>query len=119
MSGIAAAIAFDGSDPGPALASLCAAGAHRAPDGVTMWTRAGAALARLHRITLDEQRLDGQPAVEPGGPHVAVFDGRLDNRAELAALLPDAGLRAGDDDAVYALAAAIRFGEGCAARLAG
>jgi len=107
MSGIAAAVRFDGGPPPlDSLQRMIDAAPHRAPDGSTVWSGAGAALAKLHRLVLPGQRTSGQPAVERDGPHVAVFDGRLDAPA-------------GDEDAEDALAAVARAGRGAAAALHG
>jgi asparagine synthase (glutamine-hydrolysing) len=109
MSGVAAAVSWDGADCLPALQTLVSAGRHRAPDGVTTWVGAGAALARLHRLTFPAQSIAAQPALERDGPHALVFDGRLDDA--------DAPYR--DDDAEIALAAVVRFGADAASRLEG
>ena len=117
MSGLAAAFRFDGGPaPQPQLAAMIGAAAIRAPDGVTTWVGPGAALARLHRFVLTEQTLDAQPAVERLGPHVAVVDGRLDNRAELASRFR---LSPADDDARYVLAAVSALGGSAADALEG
>jgi asparagine synthase (glutamine-hydrolysing) len=108
MSGLAAAVAWDGADVSTALERLVEAGMHRAPDGVTRWTGPGAALARLHRLSLPAQRQGAQPAVERGGPHVLVLDGRLDHPAA-----PNA------DDVESALALVARFGADAVAKLEG
>ena len=101
MSGVAAAVSWDGSDCASALNAMVDAGRGRAPDGVTSWTGPGAALARLHRLTLPGQSTSAQPALERGGPHVLVFDGRLDRGS-----VPDPC-----DDAELALDAIARFGD--------
>jgi asparagine synthetase B (glutamine-hydrolysing) len=105
MSGVAAAVRFDGG-PAPIseLETMIAAAPHRRPDGCTIWRGAGAALAKLHRLSLPEQSLSAQPAIDPSGL-VAIFDGRLDNRGELAARFSAAQLRRDDDDVRYAVAA--------------
>lgn len=108
MSGLAAAVSWDGADCLPALQALIAAGRHRAPDGVTTWTGPGAALARLHRLTLPGQSIAAQPALERGGPHALVFDGRLDEAS--------GGNR---DDGDAALEAIVRFGSDAVSRLDG
>ena len=104
MSGLAAVIARDGSDPSTALASLVDAGRHRAPDGVTSWRGNGVALARLHRLVFHGQSIDAQPAVSADGTQALVFDGRLDDRDALAARLSPRSA-SDDDDARYALLA--------------
>jgi asparagine synthase (glutamine-hydrolysing) len=115
MSGIAAAFRFDGGPPPVReLQPMVAAAAHRAPDGCTAWHGPGAALAKLHRLVLPGQRTTDQPVLERNGPHVTIFDGRLDDRAALAARLSDARLRDDDDDAAFAAAAVARFGDDAA-----
>jgi asparagine synthase (glutamine-hydrolysing) len=79
VSGIAAAIRFDGAPaPSARLDPLIAAAPHRAPDGVTRWTGVGAALAKLHRLVLPGQQIAAQPFVDRASSWVVVFDGRLD-----------------------------------------
>jgi asparagine synthase (glutamine-hydrolysing) len=107
MSGLAAAVSWDGSSGAVAFQALVDGGRRRAPDGVTTWSGQGAAMARLHRLALPGQSTAAQPAIERGGPHVLVLDGRLDQPAAPA------------DDASAALDAVVRFGEDAAARLEG
>ncbi|HEX6463871.1 MAG TPA: asparagine synthase-related protein [Vicinamibacterales bacterium] len=100
MSGVAAAIRFDGG-PAPIhdLRALIDAVPHRAPDGVGSWSGGGAALAKLHRLVLPGQHASAQPCVERDSSLVLVFDGRLDNRDELSvrySIRPE-----GTDDAAY------------------
>jgi asparagine synthase (glutamine-hydrolysing) len=101
MSGLAAAVAWDGADVSAALDALVDSGRHR--------SGAGVALARLHRLSLPLQRVSAQPALERGGPHVLVLDGRLDRQSATRPL----------DDADAALEAVARFGADAAARLEG
>src|SRR5438105_15686041 len=117
MSGLAAAISWDGADCSAALAALAAAGRHRAPDGITTWSVPGASLARLHRLVFEGQSIDAQPAVSRDCSHAVVFDGRLDNREALSMRLPAAA--PADDDAGYVLHAVQSWGEGAAAALDG
>jgi asparagine synthase (glutamine-hydrolysing) len=100
VSGIAAAIRFDGAPaPAASLEPLIAAAPHRAPDGVTRWIGNGAALAKLHRLVLPGQHIDAQPFVHRDSSWVVVFDGRLD---ALPVETRSAGVRAKTDDATYA-----------------
>ena len=120
MSGLAAAVRFDGGPPPlRALDLMVAAAPHRRPDGCTTWSGAGAALAKLHRLSLPEHDVSAQPAVDRGTGLVAVFDGRLDNRGDLAARFAGAALRADDDDVRYALAALVAAGPAGVERLEG
>jgi asparagine synthase (glutamine-hydrolysing) len=100
MSAVAAVVSWDGSDGAPLLQRLVEAGRHRAPDGVTSWTDGAASLAKLHRLALPGQSVSAQPAVERHGPHVVVFDGRLDR----------GGVAAPEDDVSIALDAVVRAG---------
>lgn len=105
MSGIAAAVRFDGGPvPLDRLQAMIDSAPHRRPDGCTIWSGACAALAKLHRLSLPGQSTSAQPAIDRDG-RVAVFDGRLDNRSELMARASDAGLRDQDDDVLYVMAA--------------
>ena len=108
MSGLAAAVSWDGADVTTALRALVDAGRHRAPDGVTRWDGPGAALARLHRLSLPGQSIAAQPALERGGPHALIFDGRLDASASQSY-----------DDAAVALDRVVRCGDEAAAGLDG
>ncbi|PKM21733.1 MAG: hypothetical protein CVV10_07860, partial [Gammaproteobacteria bacterium HGW-Gammaproteobacteria-14] len=56
-------------------------------DAQNSWERRGALLMRSLLRTTPEDRLDRQPVVSPESGRVTIFDGRLDNREELAATL--------------------------------
>jgi asparagine synthase (glutamine-hydrolysing) len=110
MSGIAAAVRFDrGPVPIDRVQAMIAAAPHRRPDGCTVWRGDGAALAKLHRLSLPAQSTSAQPAIDCDGV-VGVFDGRLDNRSALATRFPEARLRDEDDDVRYVMAAVARLG---------
>ena len=102
MSGVAAAVRFDGG-PAPLreLEALVAAAPHRAPDGCGRWHEGGAALAKLHRLVMPGQQTAHQPFIERNGPHVTIMDGRLD--------VAD-GVAGGEDDAAVVSAAVARDG---------
>src|SRR3954452_13644556 len=100
MSGLAAAVSWDGAGCAAPLRALIDAGAHRAPDGVTTWVGPGAALARLHRLSLPGQTTSAEPAIERGGPNILVLDGRLDD--------PRPG--DGEEDGGVGVGAGVRFG---------
>lgn len=53
-------------------------------DAQDTWRRGSAALVRTLLRTTPEDSLDRQPLVAPAGDTVLLFDGRLDNRDELA-----------------------------------
>jgi len=115
MAGIAGFWNLDGRPVEPALISAFSTRlAHRGPARSTLWSD-GALVACLSLLT-GEGTPDEQPAVDRGGV-MAVFDGRLDNRAELADLLPDMPRPA--PDARLVLGAYGRFGHGLPRYLSG
>jgi asparagine synthase (glutamine-hydrolysing) len=101
------------------LTQISAPLAHRGPDGESRWVRGPVGLAcHLLRAT-PESLHEVQPLVHPSGA-VVVFDGRLDNRADLIALLgADADLAPSAPDPELVLAAYTRFGLGFLERLNG
>jgi asparagine synthase (glutamine-hydrolysing) len=60
--------------------------AHRGPDGRSVWREGSAAIGALLSRVTPESHEEVQPVVGSSGA-VAVFDGRLDNRADLVAEL--------------------------------
>ncbi len=91
MSAIAGAVLIDGSDMSDAaLARIVAASPPRGFDGVSRWRSGPAGLIRFHHATTPEAVGEQQPLQGPSGA-VMVFDGRLDNRADLLALLDECG----------------------------
>lgn len=115
MGGIAAEYRMDGT-PVSALAldRVAAAMAHRGIDGTAAWREGNAGLAYAAFHTTGESAGERQPL--ESGDYSLVFDGRLDNRAELCAALDEP---ATGSDARLALAAYLRWSEECAARLLG
>lgn len=120
MSEFAGVIALDGAyDPSDALKTIAATldGAGTAP--LSYHFGDGAAFAFRQRILAPEDRLERQPAIGPGGI-VSLWDGRLDNRADLIAAL---GLREQGGqplpDGTLVAHAYARWGEDAAARLLG
>lgn len=116
MSGIVGVWNLDGRPIEPALlARLSATLAHRGPDGDGLWVQGAMGLAcRLLRVT-PESSEETQPLVDASGAAL-VFDGRLDNREELLAILE---VPAGCPDPALVLAAYQAFGERFTERLAG
>lgn len=118
MAGFVLLLARDG---GPVAAERLAAPmrrlAHRGTDGQRTVSVPGAALGHLHFWTTPEEVGERQPlSAGGGGPHL-LFDGRLDNRDQLATEL---GRRpAGVSDAALVLAAYERWGEAFLQRLLG
>jgi asparagine synthase (glutamine-hydrolysing) len=120
MSGIVGLWNLDGQTVEAQLLSrLSATLAHRGPDGEGVWVQGPVGLAcQLFRAT-PESRVETQPLVHHGGA-VIVFDGRLDNRAELLGLLQGKrGIGTDSPDPALVLAAYETWGDGFAARLNG
>lgn len=119
MSAIAGIFNLDGRpvDPG-ALELLTGAMQAHGPDG-THHYRAGP-VALGHCLLRSTAQTAGvrQPLVSPDGGFVVVFDGRLDNRAELASRLRICDEPAASD-AQIVLAAYREWGRGCPAKLDG
>lgn len=112
MSGIVGIWNLDGRSVAPSLlASLSAPLAHRGPDGNGHWLSGPMGLAcRLLRIT-PEASAETQPTIHSSGAAL-VFDGRLDNRAELLACLKGAAdVTAESPDPALVLATYERFGD--------
>ena len=101
------------------VGSLARTLAHRGSDGCGLWTQGGVGLAcQLLRVT-PEASAEVQPLVHPSGS-VLIFDGRLDNREELLALLPrHVGLTDDAPDPELVLAAYEHYGERFPEHLAG
>ena len=122
MSALAGIVRFDGGPADAGAAGRLIDGVeHRGLDWRAVWSDSSTALAfRWHR-TGRTQPVDQQPLVDwlgSGSAVAIVFDGRLDNRRDLASLLPV------DDapsvpDAAIVLAAYRRFGTDVVARLLG
>lgn len=112
MSGVAAAVRFDGG-PAPLreLEAMIGAAPHRAPDGCGTWHEAGAALSKLHRLVMPGQQTTHQPFLERDGPHVTIVDGRLDD--------PPGSVAGVQDDAAVVSAAVAGHGEGAVEHIHG
>ncbi len=99
---------------------MLSAAAHRGPDGRAAWVSGPAGIGHLYLDSGLLRPRSAQPLVSHDGLLILGFDGRLDNRQDLAAALglgqPD---RDGWSDADLVLAAYAAFGEGCAGRLLG
>lgn len=120
MSGIAGVVHGDGRDVSPALLDrISTASAIRADDGVVHWAGGSAGLIRFRHATTPEALSERQPCPAASGTVIA-FDGRLDNRDELIALLGRDGvaLRQRPDEEI-ALAVFERIGDGFMRHLAG
>ena len=120
MSGIAGVVHTDGR---PAeiltLDAMTHATPHLGIDGAQTWHNGPAGLIRFALVTTPEAVGENQPFADPNSGMVIVFDGRLDNRAELLALLGAAAPPAAAPDCAMVLAAHVRLGDAFTERLAG
>jgi len=120
MSGIVGVWNLDGKRASPSLvASMSGRLAHRGSDTSDQWCQGPVGFAcRLLRVT-PESLSETQPTIGRSGIAL-VFDGRLDNRAELLALLSDTHDTTADSpDPVLVLAAYDRYGDRVAEYLNG
>jgi asparagine synthase (glutamine-hydrolysing) len=118
MSGLVAVWRRNGSPvASDELEAACVALDHRGPDGRDSVASADRILAHHHFWTTPEEVGERQPLSACGGCVSLAFDGRIDNREELARQLPDAGAMATDAELVAR--AFERWGEACFARLLG
>jgi asparagine synthase (glutamine-hydrolysing) len=123
VSAICGAVGLDGRPWRAAdLAATMAALAPLGRDGGGAWSgtagRCGVALGAALRHATPEDLADDQPAAGAGGELRLVFDGRVDNRDELAAALGIAGGPSIPDSRLV-LAAYERWGDGFLDRLVG
>lgn len=112
MSGIVGIWNLDGRPVEEAvLARMSSTLSHRGPDGESRWLQGPLGLAcQLCRVT-PESTHETQPLADPSGA-VVVFDGRLDNRDELARRLKDSSvIDEGASDPALVLAAYRAAGE--------
>lgn len=121
MSGLAAVFNRDGRpvETG-AIVKMLDAMAHRGPDGFHVWQHGDVALGHRMFHTTPESLKEIQPHRDETGALVLIFDGRIDNGAELRSLLDEQGLRARDaTDAEVALRSYQCWGEACVEKLLG
>ena len=120
MSGIAGVVHGDGRDVSrDVLHSMAAAASVRADDGIAFWADGPAGLIRFRHATTPEALGERQPHPAASGL-VIVFNGRIDNRADLIALLGATGeaLRHRPDEEIV-VALFERFGDDAIPHLAG
>ena len=122
MSGICGWVRWDG---GPVtrrhLSPMMRAAQHRGPDGRGEWYGRGVGLGHLALHTTPESVHESQPLVDPEGEVALVADARIDNRADLMGRLgiDERGGERPVSDAALILAAYLRWGAECPARLIG
>ena len=120
MSAIAGMIDWRGAPTGPAVRKMLGALTLHGRDGEGFWDGGDVALGFRQTILHAEDRADRQPHTGGGGRFKLVFDGRIDNREDLAHALALAPERARDwPDSAYVLAAYEKWGEDCVPHLLG
>lgn len=112
MGGFAVIYNLDGRPADRAIFErMLAAIAHRGPDGRGQWIDGPLALGAQLFYTTPEAVRERQPLSNPDGRYYLVFDGRVDNRRELAAICRARGVPLRDDtDAELVLRAWECFG---------
>ncbi|HTW88255.1 MAG TPA: asparagine synthase-related protein, partial [Candidatus Binataceae bacterium] len=121
MSGIAAIFNRDGAPADRAeIERILSALAHRGPDGRGIWCEGPVALGHAALHTTPESSQEHQPLYDETGGLCLILDGRVDNRAELAAALRENHSGPHDDtDAAMVLAAYRCWSEAAPARIVG
>ncbi|HUN59145.1 MAG TPA: asparagine synthase-related protein [Candidatus Binataceae bacterium] len=71
--------------------------AHRGPDGSGSWIDGAVAIGYQKFCTTPESLRENQPLADPSGRYHLVFDGRVDNRAELTTTLKGRSVLPRDD----------------------
>jgi asparagine synthase (glutamine-hydrolysing) len=120
VSSIAGVVGLDGAPVEAVQFERLAAGAAGNFWSAKVWAFGEVALAGCSPDRTDGESPGSQPVVSGDGRHVLVFDGRLDNRAELIHALE--GTPQGPDfssDGGIVLAAYRRWSEGCLDRMLG
>ena len=121
MSGIAGFLHVDARPAEEALLQRMTLAMHyRGPDGMRHWCRGAVALGHCALVTTSEQLGEVQPLRNESGGVVLVFDGRLDNRAELRRELFSSGVRLREDtDAELVLSAYEKWEADCVLHMEG
>ena len=121
MSGIMAIVSLDGRPVPPELArAQLSAIAHRGEWEPRLWEAPGVALGHVNLPRTPEAERKFLPASDSTGRYWMTWDGRLDNREELASLLRlDAEQARCMTDADYVFAAYRELGEECVHKLLG
>lgn len=121
MSGIMAIVSLDGRPIPPELPrAQLAAIAHRGEWEPRLWEAPGVALGHVNLPRTPEAEREFLPMSDRSGRYWLTWDGRLDNRDELAPRLGhDPAERAEKTDANYVLDAFIKWGDDCVHYLLG
>ena len=115
MSGIMAIVSLDGRPIPPELPrAQLAAIAHRGEWEPRLWEAPGVALGHVNLPRTPEAEREFLPGSDTSGRYWITWDGRLDNRDELAGKLGyDVAQRAEKTDADYVLDAYIKWEDDC------
>ena len=120
MSAIAGMIDWSGGPAGPSVRKALSALHLHGRDGEGLWDGGDIALGWRQTILHQEDFADSQPLTGGGGRYKLVFDGRIDNRDDLAQTLALSREQARDwPDSAYVLAAFERWRGDCAGHLLG
>lgn len=121
MSGIAGVFNRLGEPVDPrALERATLAAVHRGPDGRGSWIEGQVGFSQLLLATTPEAVEETHPLLDPERGTCIVFDGRVDNREELARVLESHGIgRRGPTDMELVLKAYELWGEECAPKILG
>lgn len=121
MSAIAAIFNLDGAPAdGQQVRTMTDAVAHRGPDGIGVWTSGPLAFGTCLLKSTPEAAFERLPLVTPDERYVITFDGRIDNRDEIAkALRIEPALLVVMPDSEMLLATYRKWGKDCVDRIAG
>jgi asparagine synthase (glutamine-hydrolysing) len=121
MSAIAGILNFDGSPADlSVIRSMAAPVSHRGPDGAGYYAEGPVALAELRSVTTSDAYGTASPAVSARSGAVLVWDGRLDNRAEIVGAVGDPAIsNARTQDNELVLAAYEKWGASFLTRIVG
>jgi asparagine synthase (glutamine-hydrolysing) len=121
VSAVAGLVHLDGRPVDLALLRVLAVPPAGSPvDRLEVWHDGSAGFAHALAQVTPEAASERQPLVDPETGCVIAFDGRLDNRAELGAVLGEHGRLLGEgSDAAHVLAAYLRWDRDAPGRLLG
>lgn len=121
MSAIAGIYHLDGQPVDRAvLEHMTDVVSHRGPDGVGHWVDGSIGLGHLQLCTTPESLHEKQPTRSRWGDHVITWDGRIDNREDLAReLAPRFSVSVDSTDVDMVLAAYAMWGTDCVKHLVG
>src|ERR1700676_1037084 len=121
MSGIVAMFNLDGRPTDPRVVGrMLNSMRHRGPDGQASFASGPVAFGHARLCSTEESWREHQPLRDDGAQLALVFDGRVDNRAELKDALATSGMPPRDDtDAELVLRAYQCWGEESPARIIG